>query len=199
MLPGLSESRVERLTVKRDIWCNGGISDLKSMKHRILEKINQIIEVCAPDGSRVKCNSPITEVHHAVMIAAILQQQDEDTELARQATFKLNGCRTVLRTAAGTQTSTGNKYGRRESEAVSDLPANTLRFLLKAASGPAASQSQSATERTALRADVRSAILKWMGKDANEFLPEVALNILRCSSTIVVQNEQGARGIMYSC
>ena len=175
------------------MWYGAGASDLKATKCRILEKINQTIDEFAPDGTRVKSNSLFIEVHHAVMITAILQQQDEDTELARQATFKLNGCRTALRAAAGTQISTGNMYGRSELESVSEIPVNTLRHLLNAASVRVASPSQSTSERTALRPDVRSAILKWIGKDADEFLPDVALDVLRCSSSIIVQNELGER------
>jgi hypothetical protein len=74
--PGLSASRVDRLTGKKKSWT---VADLKLIKMQLITLI--------PSG--------IFLSHHAVVLSIILSN-DADAEVSTQATFKMNGCVNML-------------------------------------------------------------------------------------------------------
>ena len=200
VLPGLSEARVKRLMLKRDVWKTD--EDLTALKHRLLSCIGEMtsqrsaIEAASYETRVMKKKHYFpTELAHAVTISIILQH-DSDSELSRQATFKLNGCRTILRTRAETDAEDTNTSP--EADSAVNI---TMRQLFSLALGPERNASASVSglssgprtakailyelnsqfgRRLSLHPDIRAALLRWIARDASEYLSDVAPECLEC-------------------
>lgn len=184
VLPGLSDARVSRLLSKRpDGWTP---AELNTLKLRVLMCIGQTEDenegTVAGDSftAQKRKENRLISIAHSVLISAVLIQQDGDTNLTAQATYKLNSCRTALRDARShANDSDGGAASSRSAQ-------ESLRTLLALAStpyGPAVVSGGAAMERnrrTTMRADVRAAILRWVAKEAQEYLTENALECIRC-------------------
>jgi hypothetical protein len=191
--PGLSPRRVDR-ALQRGSSSSGSEggwegAPLMALRRRVLAFIDLD-------------NTGLVSAHHAVLISCILLHQDTDSEIARQALFRLNGCRTRIRNALDAAAAVGTDSATQE---VRDNISITLQYLFEICGDANITSTMSAfaalraspwattssVPRSSLKPSIRAEILRWIARDASEHLrspsSSSAAACIACVSSVLLK------------
>ena len=151
-----------------------------------------------PDGKilpQMRKQNRLIGLPYTVLISTVLMHQDIDSTVATQATYRLNGCRTSLREALSLSEEMSDEAVEASSFLTSaeNVVPTLLKFSSDSVSDPLDIPSSEGKEgmgikmkRTALRSEIRASILRWLAKDATEYLPDHLLDCIQCVNSIIL-------------